>query len=205
MVTREADRYPAALNWPKHRGTATAFPLSAFGLSAFFFALIANVAMPGDTAGFLLVLSIGTFCLIFISGFFLRVVPITADYQQLPGDEQISHQNPLTRVKSADSSKQLIHGDPDPGTQYSAIASPSPEFSDTREELEDIENVTAHDEDDKSHTSEDGIDEETGSVQHAHRSIYTDVRGLAILKTVEFYQYFLLIGILTGIGLMTIK
>src|SRR5690349_21143553 len=26
----------SALNWPHHRGTATAFPLAAFGLSAFF-------------------------------------------------------------------------------------------------------------------------------------------------------------------------
>ena len=34
----------ATLNWPTHRGSATAFPLAAFGLSAFFYTLIAGIA-----------------------------------------------------------------------------------------------------------------------------------------------------------------
>ena len=37
---------------------------------------------------------------------------------------------------------------------------------------------------------------------HAHR---VDIRGLKLLPMVEFWQLFSLMGILTGIGLMTIK
>lgn len=44
----------SALNWPEHRGTATAFPLAAFGLSAFFFSLLSSVAFEDDTGHFLL-------------------------------------------------------------------------------------------------------------------------------------------------------
>ncbi|KAL8640980.1 MAG: hypothetical protein Q9228_002153 [Teloschistes exilis] len=34
---------------------------------------------------------------------------------------------------------------------------------------------------------------------------YVDIRGLAVLKQIEFYQLWLLLGILTGVGLMTIN
>lgn len=38
-----------------------------------------------------------------------------------------------------------------------------------------------------------------------HNSHGLDIRGLALLHTIEFWQQFLLLGILTGVGLMTIK
>jgi hypothetical protein len=37
---------------------------------------------------------------------------------------------------------------------------------------------------------------------HAHR---VDIRGFKMLPLIEFWQLFALMGILTGIGLMTIK
>ncbi len=51
----------SALNWPHHRGTATAFPLAAFGLSAFFFSFFGGILFPGDTSDFLMLLAVGTF------------------------------------------------------------------------------------------------------------------------------------------------
>lgn len=39
-----------ALYRPHHRGTATAFPLAAFGLSAFFFSLVGGFLFPGRYA-----------------------------------------------------------------------------------------------------------------------------------------------------------
>ena len=63
----------SALNWPHHRGTATAFPLAAFGLSAFFFSLIGSTAFPGNTSAFLLLLFFGTCGMTFFGFFFLRV------------------------------------------------------------------------------------------------------------------------------------
>ena len=65
----------SALNWPHHRGTATGFPLAAFGLSAFFFSSFAQFVLPGNTGHFLLLLACGTFGIVFVSIFFLRVLP----------------------------------------------------------------------------------------------------------------------------------
>ena len=80
----------AALNFPDHRGTATAFPLAAFGLSAFCFATIA-LALPEDGSYFLRLLATGTVCLPAVSFFFLHS-PSEHTYQQLPQHEsQRSH------------------------------------------------------------------------------------------------------------------
>lgn len=46
-------------------------------------------------------------------------------------------------------------------------------------------------------------DDENAEINH--NSHYSDIRGLAMLPTIEFWQLFLLLGILTGVGLMTIK
>ncbi|KND86880.1 putative membrane protein, partial [Tolypocladium ophioglossoides CBS 100239] len=65
----------SALNWPHHRGTATAFPLAAFGLSAFLFSSLGAILFPGDPSAFLELLSWGTFGLTLAGFFFLRVYP----------------------------------------------------------------------------------------------------------------------------------
>jgi len=76
-----------ATNWPQHRGTATAFPLSGFGLSAFAFTMIGGFAFPNDAGDLLLLLSIGTFTIVFVGMFFLRMTPPSASYQSIPSDE----------------------------------------------------------------------------------------------------------------------
>lgn len=80
----------ATLNWPTHRGSATAFPLAAFGLSAFFYTLIAGLAFPGDTAGLLMLLSLATSLLVLVSIPFLIVVDhqSSGDYTALPTNER---------------------------------------------------------------------------------------------------------------------
>jgi Nodulin-like len=77
----------SALNWPLHRGTATAFPLSAFGLSAFFFTTLSGFIFPGDTSDFLLLLAIGTFCLTIVPLLFIRI-PHREQYQALATTEE---------------------------------------------------------------------------------------------------------------------
>jgi MFS family permease len=74
----------SALNWPHHRGTATAFPLAAFGLSAFFFSLFGSILFPGDTSDLLLLLSCGTFGLTLLGFFFLKIHPVPSGYQAVP-------------------------------------------------------------------------------------------------------------------------
>jgi MFS family permease len=63
----------AAVNWPLHRGTATAFPLAAFGLSAFFFTSISGILFPNSTSNYLLLLVVGTFSMVFLPIFFIYV------------------------------------------------------------------------------------------------------------------------------------
>jgi hypothetical protein len=65
----------ATLNWPRHRGTATGFPLAAFGLSAFFYSACGYLFFPGDPGAFLVLLTYGTSSLAFIGCLFLRVIP----------------------------------------------------------------------------------------------------------------------------------
>lgn len=61
----------AALNYPHSRGTATAFPIATFGLSAFFFSSMAAIFFPGNTASFLLMLALVTSALCFVNAPFL--------------------------------------------------------------------------------------------------------------------------------------
>ncbi|KAF4446473.1 hypothetical protein F53441_9877 [Fusarium austroafricanum] len=78
----------SALNWPKHRGTATAFPLAAFGLSAFFFSFLGAVFFPGDPSAFLELLAWGTFGLTFGSFFFLKVHHDQTEYEAVPASDE---------------------------------------------------------------------------------------------------------------------
>lgn len=93
----------SALNWPLHRGTATAFPLAAFGLSAFFFTALSGIAFGDDTSDYLLLLAGGTFVLTFASLFFITI-PHAEAYHVLSTseDQHISRprrdSNPLNQV-----------------------------------------------------------------------------------------------------------
>ena len=78
----------SASNWPNHRGTATAFPLSAFGLSAFFYTAMSGYFFPNDTSGLLLLLAVGTVGMIFIGMFFLQIIRPNSPYEALPTDER---------------------------------------------------------------------------------------------------------------------
>jgi hypothetical protein len=91
----------SALNWPHHRGTATAFPLAAFGLSAFFFSMFSQFVFQGNPGDFLLLLACGCFAMTFVSFFFLRVLP-HATYSVVPDDDRLTRtaSNPLRRTRS---------------------------------------------------------------------------------------------------------
>jgi hypothetical protein len=50
------------------------------------------------------------------------------------------------------------------------------------------------------------IDAEDAGLKHGHdHSHHVDISGPKILRYLEFYQLFILLGSLTGVGLMTIK
>lgn len=181
----------SALNWPHHRGTATGFPLAAFGLSAFFFSMFAGYIMPGSTGDFLLTLACGTFGIVFIGYFFLRVLP-HPHYSRLPRSSGLARadSNRLHRTRSEEAKARTQREVVEPGGE-------APEGV-TSTDTDETSSLMS-----KSTSSSSGdLPEETIVKDHAHR---VDIRGIKMLPLVEFWQLFALMGILTGIGLMTIN
>ena len=214
----------SALNWPDHRGSATAFPLAAFGLSAFFFATISSWAFPNNTSDFLLLLSTGTFCMVFVSSFALHVVPQPAGYSAITPRRR-SASNPLHRTKSGDSKHSNKQDLPEPGRLLSASRTPmfSSQYGEAKAEPlkhDESSKVPNADTDEPSETSslmsksssnasipgdDDYHDRSTKAKATNHDSPHVDIRGLALLRRIEFWQLFIMLGLLCGIGLMTIK
>ncbi|KAK0629911.1 major facilitator superfamily domain-containing protein [Bombardia bombarda] len=262
----------SALNWPHHRGTATAFPLAAFGLSAFFFSLTGTVFFPGNTSAFLMLLAIGTFGLSFVGFFFLRVYPHTgsassssAAYHPVPssgggsGGPGLSDSQRLRRT--SDEAKSLRSGrssggfpDVEPGMSptarnhqnqnqnHTAVpttsaaqavgggggaaeSSTSSRGASPFGRTDDVE-AAHHHSSSYSHpppaTSDEpqDVDETSSLISSASslpgdvlvqssidmdRSHRVDIRGWRLLRNVEFWQLFAIMGILAGIGLMTIN
>ncbi|KAI9718549.1 MAG: hypothetical protein M1812_004000 [Candelaria pacifica] len=191
----------AALNWPHHRGTATAFPLAAFGLSAFFFSTLYHYAFPGDTSNFLFLLAVGTFTLVFVSLFFLRVVPHTA-YSAKPnqGLRPRASSNQLIRTKSEES-RQTMEQLP---SGHSRTSSPAAQHR--RRHSEDQADETSSLMSKSSVSSPGDIAfERSDSKYDGVYAPHVDIRGRALLPKPEFWQQFLLLGLLTGVGLMTIN
>lgn len=179
----------AALNYPDSRGTATAFPLAAFGLSALFFAVIA-LAIPNDTYSFLVLLATGTVVLPILSFPFLNVNP--------PHTYSAVSQRARRRKSSADEGPVLDS----PSAPLSRSTSPPPYVID--EDDDSPETPLFSDDDatpadlERSKTSEQLLQE---SPPHAH----VDIRGWQLVRLPRFWLIFSLLGLLTGIGLMTIN
>lgn len=117
----------ATLNWPTHRGTATAFPLAAFGLSAFFYTMIAFIAFPGDTSGFLLLLSLATSLIVLVALPFLHVV----DHQTGTGYAVL----PTAERSRRDSNSNILHRTKSAGSKHSRKSMPTAEPSKYRVSL----------------------------------------------------------------------
>ncbi|CAK7198271.1 hypothetical protein SEUCBS139899_000931 [Sporothrix eucalyptigena] len=281
----------SALNWPHHRGTATAFPLAAFGLSAFFFSVFGSLIVPGDTSAFLLLLAIGTFVLTFVSFFFLHVLPPTPQHYHAvaPGDDEgLSDSQQLRRTLSEEAklAKRTGRGryyqppteepgrSPDDEDNNHEQAAHNAYEDEVDHESADAEGSgqgagasnakagpsTRRDEEENwspqappaaatsfaghyatigsssnaasasaqpsaaPHVTEDAdqesMDETSSLVSKASslpgeilvqnsvdmdQSHRVDIRGWKLLRNIEFWQFFAIMGILAGIGLMTIN
>jgi hypothetical protein len=201
----------ATLNWPTHRGSATACPLAAFGLSAFFYTVIAGFAFPGDTSSLLMFLSLATSLLVAVAIPFLVVVDHQKGtrYEVLPTSERGRRDsNLLHRAKSHD-------------TRYKASAIPTPETSKldsvvpshipppvTCQPLLAIEDELSGSSTETSSLLSgpgDIVDDDDAESKKSTHSHCVDVTGLALLYKPDFWQLWVLMGLLTGVGLMTIK
>lgn len=198
----------SALNWPHSRGTATGFPLAAFGLSAFFFSMFAQFVTPGDIGHFLMLLASGTFGITFVGFFFLRVIP-HPHYSALSSDLTRTSSNRLHRTKSEDSRHRPQDEDLEPGTHGFVIEHLPSTHALNRCDLggAPIEGIVPETDEtsslmSKSTSNSGDLLDEPVIKDHAHR---VDIRGFKMLSMLEFWQLFALMGLLAGIGLMSIK
>jgi hypothetical protein len=193
--------FAAAVNFPHHRGSATALPLAAFGLSAFFFSTVAGI-ISNDTDEFLLVMSLGAFLMTFVPCFILRTVPISSEYTAVPTSNTRNGRRGASKSKLRDGSRKRDRSS-GPDTRYESINASS-SASNIRGRSVERFALDGSRKDARSSLDE-LIPEEAVHANSSHHSLYADVRGLQMFKYVEFYELFMLVGLLTGIGLMTIK
>lgn len=196
------NKYVAVLNFPNHRGTASALPLSAFGLSAFFFSLLSSTLFPGDTASFLLLLSVSTSSIVFISFFFLRVYPVPNAYTAVNQTRSTQdHSNKLHRTKSGET-RQRPHIEP--GMNYTTIAGASSRVGAqvNGEPVTETSSILSSSSSDDNNEDEDAESCRVGGAHHGH---HVDIRGWALTRSVDFWLLWTLLGLMTGVGLMTIK
>lgn len=171
-----------------------------------------------DTGHFLLLLAVGTFALCFVGVFFLRVVPHSTSYFAIPTTEDRRREsNPLARRRSGDSRGSIGRLSQEPGRQpvmthenTTFFADPPSNPGDCSEESEvhtlgAVETSSLLSKSSSSTPGDISFGKADENAEINHNSPYSDIRGLAILPTIEFWQLFLLLGILTGVGLMTIK
>jgi len=200
--------------------------LAAFGLSAFFFSIFGTVFFPGDTSAFLMSLAVGTFVLTFVGFFFLRVLPHTSAYHAVPGgalsDSQQLRRTSSDEAKAGRAGRGNLFAEPgrspNPTSAAASSASadegevPPPAPQDYPTEEADLEAANAAEEADIDETSSlvskssslpgDVLVQSSVDMDRSHR---VDIRGWQLLRNVEFWQFFTIMGILSGIGLMTIK
>ncbi|ESU07297.1 hypothetical protein FGSG_01930 [Fusarium graminearum PH-1] len=210
----------SALNWPKTRGTATAFPLAAFGLSAFFFSFVGAVFFPGNPSAFLELLAWGTSGLTFGSFFFLKVYHDQPEYEAVPASDDTqsdpSSSSQQFRPGSSEEPKPFRSSRMDNEPASSSAAAPdstgslgtplAPEFGlvvapENPEDLEVGERSPLISRP-SSRTDQPLLGNNYINSDGSHP---LDIRGLALLRSVSFWHLFIIMGILAGVGLMTIK
>ena len=165
----------AAYNWPLHRGTATALPLAAFGLSAFMFTTIANLAFDDSPSNYLLMLAVGTFVLNAVSIIFIRLIP--TDTRDDGSEDGRGRSSSRLRYTSERAEGHSEDAEPTEGDTLVSRASTAEDF---------------------------GADEEW-TKHSAQEEKSVELTGTALLKEFKFWQLFLMLGLLSGVGLMTIK
>lgn len=193
-------------NWPDHRGTATAFPLSGFGLSAFFFTTIANLAFGDDTVKFLLLFAVGTTVLNLLSLPFMALITTSQSYSSIPSNDdnrpsrrESNRMHRTNSIKSAAIGSTAQQGESSKFTPKNscrqAVVADDPQ-SPTPDEASPLVSSSSSTPD--SHDDQHHMPVQSDSHQ-------TEITGLALLPQSEFWQLFIMLGLLAGVGLMTIN
>ncbi|EAW14187.1 putative MFS transporter [Aspergillus clavatus NRRL 1] len=209
----------AASNFPDHRGTATAFPLAAFGLSALFWSTVSAIAFKDDTGKFLLLLTLGTLFLNLIAIPFLRILPPSGSYHRLPNQRESTVESRQLRAARSTDPRSYQEDPDEAGTQsFGVFESQTGAHSRSTSHASNSHHSLANDPDadetsslvskPASRLSRDTLDGCNTDEILSNVPIdlpHPDVRGLAMLPKIEFWQLFLTMALLSGIGLMTIN
>lgn len=215
---RKANANIAASNFPDHRGTATAFPLAAFGLSAFFWSTVSTLIFKDDTGRFLLLLALGTSILTMISTPIIRILPPSESYSPVSQSRSRTIESRrLHRTRSTEF-RPNAEGYAEEGAHNTTAFESQPPAHARSQSL--VSNPRPqppnpdHDETSSLVSSKHGPRPSQGSLINDDDDVFSDIgldsphpdiRGLAMLPKVEFWQLFLTMALLSGIGLMTIK
>ena len=129
--------------------------------------------------------------------YFVRLLPHATEYSLVPTDER-RESNPLRRTKSKDSRPSNAVPAEELGTL--------PDSSDLPSDLKDVDETSSLISKDSASVPGDVVNQEN-HIEHAgDRDLrQPDVRGFDLLRKIEFYQLFSMLGLFTGFGLMTIK
>lgn len=196
--------------------------MAGFGLSAFLFSAVSSLAFPEDTSDLLLLLTIGTFSMVSVSCFFLRIVDHPQSYATLPTDEGSSHveSRQLRPSESFDRRYDVGQGSYEsPSHINEDIQHPhesqgldrwshGPVYDRSKASKQNLDGTSSLMSDSPISSKPNNAEflhEDSRSQVEDSRTHHLDVRGLALLSKTEFWHLFSLLGILTGIGLMTIK
>lgn len=172
-----------------------------------FWSNVSTIVFKGDTGRFLLLLAVGTSVLSFVSIPFLRILP-TDSYSSVPhhghGDPSESRRLRRTSASSLPENSDDVHNSTAFEHDQSAHARGQSVVSNHRgyngDHDENSSLVSKSDVRPSFDTLDDDFLDEVAMESH-----HTDIRGLAMLKKVEFWQLFLTMALLSGIGLMTIN
>ena len=149
---------------------------------------------------FLLMLAVVTFSFNFLSFYFVRLLPPDSSTPSGLGRHGQSDCQVLRRARSHDNHSQP----PSAGRDFNEGSSIADRYDGAAADstADTHENTSL-----LSKSSGSGLEdyEYRLAMSDADPLMATDVRGLALLRKLEFWQLFLLFGLLSGIGLMNIK
>lgn len=151
--------------------------------------------------------------MVLVSSLSMRIIPAPGSYSAVPHHEPSDV--PASRRRGMSVSREQYHESDGTGTQSTAFETQHLGHIRTHSEASNV-SPAVHDPDADETSSLvskaasrdsvdpfDGVDVASHEGPDSHR--HSDVRGLALLPRVEFWQLFLIMGLLSGIGLMTIK
>lgn len=178
--------------------------MAAFGLSALFWSNVSSLIFKDDTGHFLLLLALGTSILTFASIPFLRILA-SEPYSSVPNDANESRRHNSSDLQPVPEDSELYGSRTFDREHYPHARSHSvASNSQGRAFAHNDETATLVSKNDRPRPSFDTLDDDflDEVAVEAHQ---TDIRGLAMLRKVEFWQLFLTMALLSGIGLMTIN